>query len=738
MKKRIISFLMAMVMLFGISSVCITHVYAETEATTEATTVTEPEEATEPSKETEPEKETEPDTEEKPSEEGKYVTSDQCVAMLKAEEGFSEKPYWDYGQYTVGYGCACPPEKLDYYLEYGISEAEAEALLRKVLEIIEKDIIERVIEKYNLTLTQHQFDALVMFSYNCGTSWTYDPSGTFHQVIATGATGSELIRGFALWCSAGDQIQTFLLRRRLFEANMYLNGIYDKNPPENYTYVLYDANGGTTSPRSQGYDTNLKPKPYPVPKMNGYVFQGWFTEKKGGTKITVLDETTREKTLFAQWADADGNPPPEHGATENKKVTVTVTAWGVNLRKGPGTNHTVLGQADMGQKLVITETASGTGYLWGKFDGGWIALLYTDYEEALNTQPEPTDPEPTEPEPTEPEPTEPEPTEPEPTEPKPTEPEPTEPKPTEPEPTEPEPTEPEPTEPEKEKITGTVDVQDWLRIRGGPGTEYSIEGYLQPRERVEILELKMVGTQQWGKISRGWISMEYVILDKTSSDNENNDDNTTGTVWKGKVVNAIELRIRSGPGTDYSIVGYLKDGTEVTVTEKKNNGITMWGKISNGWICLDYVEFESNSDDATKPESITGTVRVNEFLRVRNGPGTSYSVAGYLKPDERLTITERRTVDGVVWGKISQGWISLEYVELDEDAGSSEQKPVQPAKKTIIADCLNVRAGAGTFNDVVGYLYYGDQVEVSETVTISDGTVWGKISAGWICMDYAK
>ena len=37
--------------------------------------------------------------------------SDECIELLKRMEGFSAKPYWDYSQYSVGYGTACPSEE---------------------------------------------------------------------------------------------------------------------------------------------------------------------------------------------------------------------------------------------------------------------------------------------------------------------------------------------------------------------------------------------------------------------------------------------------------------------------------------------------------------------------------------------------------------------------------------------------------------------------------------------------
>ena len=72
--------------------------------------------------------------------------------------------------------------RLEALASYGC-EAEAEVLLRNHLAKIEQDIQIRIVERYGLTLTPNQFDALVLFSYNCGTSWAYETNGTFHQAI---------------------------------------------------------------------------------------------------------------------------------------------------------------------------------------------------------------------------------------------------------------------------------------------------------------------------------------------------------------------------------------------------------------------------------------------------------------------------------------------------------------------------------------------------------------------------
>ena len=761
MTKRIISLMMAITMVFGIMATGMISAAAEadeaattgqetateqtvqsqTEETTTQTTVpqdtvskeTEPEatepEATEPEA-TEPEV-TEPEVKE-PEDTG-FSASDDCIRILKLEEGFSKKPYWDYSQWTVGYGTRCPDDMLEYYSTYGISEAEAETLLRNHLGYIYRDL-NRFMEKNNLTLTQNQFDALVLMSYNCGTSWAFDTSGTLYKAVVSGATGNELIRAFARWCRAGGQVQTYLLRRRLSESNIYLNSVYSQTPPDNYCYVIYDANGGTVSPSSQGYDSNLTAVPNTEATYAGYTFVGWFTEATGGTQVTVLDVSTKNVTLYAHWVDADGNAPEDNQQTVN--VTVTVTDTDVNLRKGPGTNYTIIGSANTGDQFTITAVANGSGYTWGQYDGGWICLKYTNYETVIQEGGSSPEVEPTEPEPTEPEPTE-------------------------PEPTEPESTEPEPTEPEDEKpnvrVTGTVKADGGLCVRSGPSTGYTALRYLADGSKVEILEQQTVGSMVWGKISDGWISMKYVVLDTpdNSGDGENSTGDSSGdqtgdskpSVLKGTVKANGGLRVRKGPGISYGIVEYLYDGAKVEITQTQKEGSVTWGKVANGWISMDYVKLDSSLDqtpqqpqepqEPQQPQSQTGTVRVDSYLRIRNGPGTSYAICGYLYNGNTVQITETRTVGATLWGKTDSGWISMDYIVLSGNSSNSGSGSTATITKTVNTDCLRIRESAGTSSSIVGYLYFGAKVEILETTT-QNGSTWGRISKGWICMDYVK
>lgn len=659
------------------------------------------------------------------SAESNLTASDECINLLKKYEGFSSKPYYDYGQWTVGYGTRCPSDKLDYYKTYGITEAEAEELLRKFVAGYCNEV-NIFADKYSLAMTQNQFDALVLFSFNCGSGWMYTSNYNFHQVIAKGSAADpkDVLYWFATWSTAGSSPLTGLIRRRQAEANMYINGVYSTAIPDNYNYVIYNGNGGELPSRIHAYDTSAAPV---VPTYDGHTFMGWYTAKTGGQQVTVLDESTDGSSLYARWDDA-GTTDEETGdpAQNIDPLTITVTSNGVNLRKGPGTNYATVGTANKGDQFVISQIAEGSGHTWGNFSTGWISLTYTNYEQVKDqpSQEEPTDPvEPTEPET-----------------------EPTEPQPTEPQPTEPEPTEPEPTEPQEPAgITGKVKANGGLNIRSGPGTGYASVGHLNNGDTVTILEQKVVGSMTWGKIARGWISMNYVVLD--GSDQEEPEPEDPGDSQEpggdsGAVTGYIKavggLNIRSGPGTNYDIVGAYSNGDKVTVTQQQTAGSVTWGKTDRGWISMNYFTTDAPGDSGgnTQPQGSTGTVKVDGTLCIRSGPGTSYAVQGYYKNGDKVTVTQQQTVGSMTWGKTEKGWVSMDYVVLDSGADQDSGSDVPVAEiRTVTADCLNVRSGAGTGYSVVGYLYTGTKVQILEKTTV-DGVLWGKISTGWICLTY--
>jgi|GEM_PF-1891155 len=90
----------------------------------------------------------------------------------------------------------------------------------------------------------------------------------------------------------------------VFTAFLFVVGCGDDDPPvkEEFT-VSFDANGGSTTPQSQTVKSG-ESITLPSTSRSGYTFNGWYSEKSGGTKLGDAGSSytvSRTITLYAQW-----------------------------------------------------------------------------------------------------------------------------------------------------------------------------------------------------------------------------------------------------------------------------------------------------------------------------------------------------------------------------------------------------------------------------------------------------
>lgn len=326
------------------------------------------------------------------------TSSEAFIEILKKREGFEKYPYKDNSQWSIGYGTRVPDGKLEYYQKNGITEEEAEKLMREMLKGFENAVL-KFAEKYGFTLQQHQFDALVSFSYNCGDAWTRETNGNMNRAVREGWTGSDFLYAILLWSkSAGQYI---LINRRLYEANMYINGIYES--PYNhetgfFRYIFLEGGKAETEYVIHGYDVrDPKPIRYKFKSIptgvdaNGnkftYEFAGWYTAPKNGKLVEVLDDSLNSgDLLYAMWKDPNGKMVYlEKGEPCDMEISVTKVNEYVTIRSGPGTQYSKLGELKKNSKVRLLRVYENDGDLWGQYDGGWISLKYTNYDEVLES-----------------------------------------------------------------------------------------------------------------------------------------------------------------------------------------------------------------------------------------------------------------------------------------------------------------------------------------------------------------
>ena len=99
------------------------------------------------------------------------------------------------------------------------------------------------------------------------------------------------------------------------DGNVEVKAIFEKDAPPAPTefIVTFDGNGGTPSVGSMT-TTNQKLTSLPSASRSGsYSFDGWYTDKSGGTKITTDTVFSANTTVYAHWTYIGGgggyNPP---------------------------------------------------------------------------------------------------------------------------------------------------------------------------------------------------------------------------------------------------------------------------------------------------------------------------------------------------------------------------------------------------------------------------------------------
>lgn len=546
------------------------------------------------------------------------TVSENLIAVLKQLEGFSANAYVSGGQWSIGYGTAGSPGQT-------ITEAEADKALRDHLKAVE-DKLNAFDAGWNLKLTQQQFDALASLSYNVGTGWM-NTSGRLRDAITGKASEDKFLFGMSLWANNGTSPDPGLLQRRMAEADIYLNGVYGKKSGT-YTYTIFDANGGTAGSggedKMQGYRRDGSTQILVAdPTLSGCTFAGWFTQRSGGTRVTALDSSTAGVTLYAQYSSNGSTGWIGGTELEGSDGTTAVIAQGtvkctsyVNVRKGPGTNYTILARAVAGSQVEIYQTKWVGSSQWGRMTNGWICMDYVSLSSDSQSGSGSTD----------------------------------------------------------TQISGTVSGSN-VNVRSGAGTGYSIVGRKNSGDVITVYERKTSGGLNWGRIGDNqWICLAYVRLENaggtetpqpgSESNSSVSGDGTSAVQDTGTVSSTTGLNVRSGPGTGYARIKTLSPGTVVSLYEYRTVDGVRWGRIqASQWVCMTYVQLSSQSG-AESEQTGTGKVISTTVLNIRSGPGTNYSRVGQLTPGTKIEITEQTKTNGVSWGKTAQGWVCMTYVKM--------------------------------------------------------------------------
>ena len=123
--------------------------------------------------------------------------------------------------------------------------------------------------------------------------------------------------------------------------------------------ITFDANGGNLTENTKTVYYGQYYGDMPLPTRTGYAFDGWYTEKSGGTKITseAIVSALANQTLYAHWTTNAYNVSWNTGTGYTIAVKRTSSPY-ANAATGTLSNGAVVYYGDV---LSVTYTAN-TGY----------------------------------------------------------------------------------------------------------------------------------------------------------------------------------------------------------------------------------------------------------------------------------------------------------------------------------------------------------------------------------------
>lgn len=399
--------------------------------------------------------------------------------------------------------------------------------------------------------------------------------------------------------------------------------------------------------------------------------------------------------------------------------TVVNCAAAVNVRAGAGVHTALVGTSPLGTKHSFYEFTTVKGVEWGYSDKGWICMLYINLDPNAATSTGNNNK----------------------------------------------------NEIIETVITTTATITtSSLNIRKEADNNSDKVGTLTKGEVITIEDQKTVattsGSKIWGKVTKdgvtGWINLAYAHLKTTTASNTNNkvESNTPATntapadAKDGVVYDCAAVNVRNAAGARNPQVAKLNNGTKVKVLRQVTQDNAPWAEITwdggTGWACMYYINTNITQSNATANGTANGgtatggtatgsgytsgivTSTIN--LNVRSAPSASAQKVDSLKPGTRVVITEQQLNGGMIWGKVTNGWVSLSYVNLDSAVSNGTGAIGQ------IVRCfsgVNVRSAPGTNNALLGTIQVGSTVEVLETKMHGDQE-WARVGQGWISMYYVQ
>ncbi|RQW21350.1 hypothetical protein EH196_15030 [Bacillus sp. C1-1] len=271
---------------------------------------------------------------------------------------------------------------------------------------------------------------------------------------------------------------------------------------------------------------------------------------------------------------------------------------------------------------------------------------------------------------------------------------------------------------------GSATTTARLNLRSGAGTSHRVLTTLPVGQKLELLQKQGNWYQVKAGNQTGWVSADFIKID-----GNNVGDNKPSL---GSATTTARLNLRSGAGTSHRVLTTLPVGQKLELLQKQGNWYQVKAGNQTGWVSADFIKTNGNNVEDNKPSlgSATTTARLN----LRSGAGTSHRVLTTLPVGQKVELLQKQGNWYQVKAGNQTGWVSSDFIKTGGNNGEDIKPSLGSATTTAR---LNLRSGAGTSHRVLTTLPVGQKVELLQ----KQGN-WYQVKAGnqtgWVSSDFIK
>jgi N-acetylmuramoyl-L-alanine amidase len=146
------------------------------------------------------------------------------------------------------------------------------------------------------------------------------------------------------------------------------------------------------------------------------------------------------------------------------------------------------------------------------------------------------------------------------------------------------------------------------------------------------------------------------------------------------VINADDVNIRSGPGTEFEAIGQADSGESYPLVSQDGDWIEIQLENDTGWVALEFVTLKTESNEAPEASNQSSITVSNDNTQIRNGPSTENDIIHFAEEGRQYEITGETDDWYEVSGDGVKGYIFKKLIK--------ESKSTSPGfkDKTIVID----------------------------------------------------